>query len=186
MLAYGYGQLAYASSCLILGFLCSMMKEAHKFDITNYLPSKTQLENGTKCWIFPEHKQALKEMTKLGTLQWLLSGCEKILIIFFNRLTIEERSEYSFVINVASLVIRVIYFPLEDSAYTYFAKLEPDSIKTGKMEVIGDIRVMCNVTSLLSSIGFLLVIYSYNYSYALLKTLYSSTWSNPVFYFLLL
>eukprot|EP00826_Nyctotherus_ovalis_P048209 TRINITY_DN5650_c0_g2_i10.p1 TRINITY_DN5650_c0_g2~~TRINITY_DN5650_c0_g2_i10.p1 ORF type:complete len:221 (+),score=55.11 TRINITY_DN5650_c0_g2_i10:676-1338(+) len=184
-MAFGYGEVAFATSCLLLGLLCAINREGSNFRLSTFLPCKIKLSAKDECWVYPEHKQVLMEMSKLSGIQCLLGECEKILIIFLNKLTVEERSEYSFVVNLASLVLRVLYFPMEDSAYAYFAKLEVSKAKTKKLEIAGDIRMMCNVVSLLSSVALLLITYSYNFSYALLKTFFSSSWANEVLFFLI-
>ena len=181
-LAFGYGEVIYATSCLMLSIITVAIKEGLRFEFLNFFPSRITMINKQVCWILPEYKQILKEMSKLSLLQCLLSECEKILIISLNKLTPEERSEYSFITNIGGLVVRIIYSPMEDSAYSYFAKLGGDIGVNKNLMMSEDLQVMCNVISLLSSVALFLIVFSYNYSYTVLKLLFSSTWSNPVYY----
>lgn len=123
----------------------------------------------------------MKQVSLLCGIQCLLGEAEKFILISFNKLTPEELSEYSLVQNLCGLIPRVIYSPIEESAYTYFGKFETNKSYTKVMEFTPDLQAMCNVISFLSCIGLFAVFYSYNFSFSALNLLYSTNWSNPVF-----
>ncbi len=186
ILAFGYGELAYAVSCLALSVLSAVGKESQQkngFQIATFLPGKVVLPDRSSFWIYDDHKVTLREVSIIGVIQGVFGECEKMLLIFFNTLSADEMSEYSLVSNLCGIIPRVIYAPIEESTYTYFGNCEVGKTAAGKSRVLAfteDLQMMCHVVSLLSAVGLFAVVYSFNYSFAVLRTLYSTVWSNPV------
>ncbi len=105
-----------------------------------------------------------KSFLKQGILKQLLTEGEKYLFTYFSLMTLAQQGIYDAVANLGSLVARLVFSKVEESAYLYFNM----SVIRGKAV---DVKVARNLGLILRAMtlfGLIVLTFGYSYSHLLL------------------
>jgi len=133
-LARTTGSLVYLSYILYLGF------HKYKIDFKDFIPKDINalLRGKVKNGINIEYLRAvLFQFMRLNLLNLIIQNCEGLVLSFVVKNSEEEKSDYSFVAQNFSLLLRFFVEPVTDSFYILVNKLKYME-KKGEKEIIID------------------------------------------------
>ncbi|RCH94483.1 Oligosaccharide translocation protein rft1, partial [Rhizopus stolonifer] len=170
ILAFAIAQLVYGSTMMIgyLGYFLYKEKS-----MTKLLPSK--IDQGEKSYWFDKALLHLGfTMTKQSFLKHVLTEGDKMLISILS--SSQDRGVYAFVVNYGSLIVRIVFQPLEETGRTFFSKALLSDNKKGENEV-----TTANILVLLIRfhvlLGLIFICFATNYTSTLIDLLAGKSWS---------
>jgi len=169
LLAFTLTQLFYCVSYLTI--ICGLhIRSGAK--LSDFLPGKIELK-GEKFWFFSEQKASIKSFTALQVMKFFLTEGEKIVMIYISPIGLEEQGEYSQVMNFGSMFPAMFFAPVEEVVFNTFSRLQ-SQVKQREEHF----KNFLNVFKFMTYIGLFFAVYGWNYSYGILKILYSDKWTN--------
>ncbi|ORY99436.1 Rft protein-domain-containing protein [Syncephalastrum racemosum] len=169
VLAFAVAQAAFGVLMLV-GYVIFFLNEAKagRVDPRALLPRR--LINGR--WFDPPMLNLATTLTKQSLLKHVLTEGDKMLISALS--SDENQGVYAFVVNYGSLVVRILFQPLEETSRTLFSKLlatkTPSSMATASDMLMTLLR--CHVL-----LGFVFTCFATNYTRTLIDLLVGKEWS---------
>ncbi|KAG2213426.1 hypothetical protein INT47_009100 [Mucor saturninus] len=115
-------------------------------------------------------------MTKQSLLKHVLTEGDKMLISILS--SKEDRGVYAFVVNYGSLIVRILFQPLEETGRTFFSKLLSSSDEKSRVSIR---QTAANVLMILLQfhilLGLVFICFATNYSSTLIDLLAGHKWS---------
>ncbi|CAG8710964.1 1986_t:CDS:2, partial [Acaulospora morrowiae] len=178
ILAFSVAQFVY-TLILMTGYIGYFLS---RWDMSLLIPRKLQDERKNQFWFDAQLFGLAKTFTKQSLLKHVLTEGDKMLITWLSNTS--DQGIYAFVVNYGSLIVRILYQPLEETGRTLFSKLLTDVEK--RDEDFEDARNTALVTSLkiLTSLikfhillGLLFIGLATNYTGTLIDLMVGSVWS---------
>ncbi|GBC52078.2 oligosaccharidyl-lipid flippase family protein [Rhizophagus irregularis DAOM 181602=DAOM 197198] len=184
ILAFAVAQVAF-SLVLMIGYIGYFISN---WDIQLLKPQKLQDERQKVFW-FDEHLFNLaKTFTKQSLLKHVLTEGDKMLIALLSEPV--DQGIYAFVFNYGSLIVRILFQPLEETTRTLFSKLLTrvdihndvnDKQKESEAEtcraLITSLQVLTTLIKFHILLGLLFIGFATNYTGTLIDLLVGSVWS---------
>ncbi|GES77871.1 Rft-1-domain-containing protein [Rhizophagus clarus] len=184
ILAFAVAQIAF-SLVLMIGYVGYFISY---WDIQLLKPRKLQDERQKVFW-FDEHLFNLaKTFTKQSLLKHVLTEGDKMLIAILSDPV--DQGIYAFVFNYGSLIVRILFQPLEETTRTLFSKLltcvdipneVDDKQKESESEtcraLITSLQVLTTLIKFHILLGLLFIGFATNYTGTLIDLLVGSVWS---------
>ncbi|ORX86142.1 Rft-1-domain-containing protein [Anaeromyces robustus] len=145
--------------------------------IKAFLPSTIieKTESGEKRYFFDEHLLSLSITLYIQSfVKYLLSQGDKIILnILCNTTT---QGVYAFVMNYGSLILRIVFQPLEETCRIYFSKelVSKTSTKSSRQQVY---KVIMTILKCHFILGMYFIFFATNYTGVLIDLLTGSNWS---------
>ncbi|CAO3618138.1 unnamed protein product [Mucor hiemalis] len=177
ILAFAIAQLVYGLTMLVgyLGFFLYKEKS-----IQNLIPH--QIKNSSEKEPYWFNKPLLHlgvTMTKQSLLKHVLTEGDKMLISILS--TAEDSGVYAFVVNYGSLVVRILFQPLEEMGRTFFSKLLLPSDNNKKEIDLKAKKTASDVLLILIKfhilLGLVFVCFATNYASTLIHLLAGRDWA---------
>eukprot|EP00743_Colponemidia_sp_Colp-15_P004497 GILK01004849.1.p1 GENE.GILK01004849.1~~GILK01004849.1.p1 ORF type:complete len:536 (+),score=58.99 GILK01004849.1:29-1609(+) len=169
--AFAWGQLTYAV-VLLTAYLAHFLKQQTR--PVSLVPRKVQI-SGSLCWVGQE-RQALvwSYCLTAGGKLFLSQGENLVLTAYRNP---ELMGVYALVSNLGSIVARLVFQPLEETAFTLFSKLG-SSLSTSSGSALPTMhRVLAVLCRCLGLVSFVFLGWGPNYSWLLIHLLWGHKWS---------
>ncbi|XP_023571440.1 protein RFT1 homolog isoform X4 [Octodon degus] len=131
--------------------------------ITDLLPSVT----GSKAFVNWKEAKLTWSFFKQSFLKQILTEGERYVMTFFNILNFGDQGVYDIVNNLGSLVARLIFQPIEESFYLFFAKVlerEKDATLQKQEDVAVAATVLESLLKLALLTGLTITIFGFAYS----------------------
>jgi len=174
--AFVYSELAYAG-CLFLGYLA-----------WNWSSGRSAEENSTKNQKVgpPQHQSKLKMFLSFyvyDIFRFILTEGEKYALVWFS--TLKERGVYDVVFNLGSLVVRLVFQPIEQVAFTTWVRmLHPQNMSNSKEDKDKKKRqldealfFLRGLLKLMMMIALTFACFGPSYSHTLFQILYGLAWA---------
>ncbi|GAA5811122.1 hypothetical protein MFLAVUS_004551 [Mucor flavus] len=172
ILAFAAAQLVYGVVMFIgySGFFLYKEKS-----ILPLIPHKI-IEGERAYWFDPALLYLGVTMTKQSVLKHVLTEGDKMLISIL--CSKEDRGVYAFVVNYGSLVVRILFQPLEETGRTFFSKLlavqDESKTKSAKQTAYNVLLILIKLHVLL---GLIFICFATNYTSTLIDLLVGKKWS---------
>ncbi|KAI7901104.1 Rft protein-domain-containing protein [Cokeromyces recurvatus] len=175
-----YSILAFAIAQFVFGFIMMMgylgffLYKEKSFQ--KLLPHQIVEEEGhEKYWFDKQLLHLGITMTKQSFLKHILTEGDKMLISVLS--SVQDRGVYAFVVNYGSLIVRILFQPLEETGRTFFSRLLLSTEKVKKE----DCKMAANVLLILIKfhvlLGLLFICFGTNYTSTLIDLLVGKKWS---------
>ncbi|KAK8793487.1 hypothetical protein WA158_004846 [Blastocystis sp. Blastoise] len=124
-----------------------------------------------------KHTPLILSFCKQSLIKQMLTESEKFVMTFLNILSFQEQGLYEAINNIGSLVIRLLFLPLEDAFYLYFSKeFSEEKKKDIKQETM---MIPFILLKFLFYIGITFIVFGYWYSPILLYIFGGKNLSTP-------
>ncbi|RHZ63697.1 hypothetical protein Glove_328g30 [Diversispora epigaea] len=184
ILAFAVAQFTY-TLILMIGYIGYFL---YYWDISLLIPRKLQDEKKKEFWFDPYYFNLSKTFTKQSLLKHILTEGDKMLITWLSNP--EDQGIYAFVVNYGSLIVRILFQPLEETGRTLFSKLLADVDKCGddddskltmtpakKTSLVMSLKILTTLIKFHILLGFIFIGLATNYTGALIDILVGSIWS---------
>ena len=170
--AFALGNIFYAGTLCVMYW--SHFYRNRRDGGTSLFPKRYQNAHG---WWDVKIFQDTKEFWWQSIQKWALENGEKVVLVFMG--TAEMAGEYVLVSNLGSIVVRLLFQPLEEMSLAAFAKLKAVDQKDQTAESVAEvIRKTFRVLVLgLTLLGLVFACFGPAYSHLLLHLLYGTKWS---------
>ncbi|CAO3622189.1 unnamed protein product [Cunninghamella blakesleeana] len=188
LLAFAVAQFAFGVTMAIgySGFFLYKVKQK-EISLSSLFPRKLKSVDGKVYWFDPTLKALGSTLTKQSLLKHVLTEGDKMLISALS--TDADQGVYAFVVNYGSLVVRILFQPLEETGRTLFSKLlNKDESTTKKKEKENDHAISDESKSLAIDVlmviirfhvllGLVFICFATNYTATLIDLLVGKRWS---------
>ncbi|KAI9014343.1 Rft protein-domain-containing protein [Phycomyces nitens] len=176
VLAFAIAQLVFGITMMV-GYLGFFAMEVSKGNISleSLYPRRLVSADGRVYWFDRTLLDLSITLTKQSLLKHVLTEGDKMLITALS--TDENQGVYAFVVNYGSLVVRILFQPLEETGRTLFSKvlsISPDQ-KESAITTVTDVLVVIIRFHVL--LGLLFVCFATNYTSTLIDLLVGKEWS---------
>ncbi|CAO3612045.1 unnamed protein product [Cunninghamella echinulata] len=181
LLAFAVAQFAFGVTMAIgySGFFLYKVKQGD-LSLSSLFPRKLKTSDGRIYWFDPTLKALGSTLTKQSLLKHVLTEGDKMLISALS--TDADQGVYAFVVNYGSLVVRILFQPLEETGRTLFSKLlnKDESTKNSnisensKLLAIDVLMIIIRFHILL---GLIFICFATNYTSTLIDLLVGKKWS---------
>ncbi|KAL0135957.1 rft-1-domain-containing protein [Mucor lusitanicus] len=178
ILAFAIAQFVFGLTMMLgyLGFFIYKEKSIQKL-----LPQKiTDVEKKSSYWFDKTLLNLGITMTKQSFLKHVLTEGDKMLISVLS--SMQDRGIYAFVVNYGSLIVRILFQPLEETGRTFFSKLllSADETTDEKKKQASE-QTAANVLLILIKfhvlLGLIFICFATNYTSTLIDLLVGKKWS---------
>ncbi|KAL7750997.1 Oligosaccharide translocation protein rft1 [Sorochytrium milnesiophthora] len=187
LLAFAWGRMAFGAAYVLvyLGFYLvqtfAQQPVDSALDIRNMRPrSATDPATGKSYYFDPKLLKLSYSFARQSVLKQLLTEGDKILLSSIS--TTSDQGVYAFVLNYGSLVVRIVFFPLEDAGRMIFARLltggetAPEALRRqSNMTMARGILALTIRFHVL--LGLLFVCFGTNYTHAFVDLLAGKKWA---------
>lgn len=141
-----------------------------------FLPSRLK----DKPFVDNEQRGLLLSFAKQSFFKQILTEGEKYVMTLFNVLTFADQGVYTVVSNLGSLVVRIVFLPMEDGLYLFIAQNLQRGIPIKQQpkeqaDLTG--RVLAAVLRVRVLLGLVIATYGFSYSSLALEVLYGEKFS---------
>lgn len=174
-LVFAFSQLVYAF-CLVLCYWGYFLGMPFFRSLTDEARTRVHLIPFGKrqpCYFDKQLLHSCLVFTFQSFQKLVLQEGEKLVLVLFD--TPYNQGVYGLVEKLGSLVVRSIFQPFEESAFTNFAKAAPGRSLQGGVALE---HILCLAMKLVIMIGLLFVTFGPSYSYILIGLLYGKKWSD--------
>ncbi|KAL0073403.1 Rft protein-domain-containing protein [Phycomyces blakesleeanus] len=176
VLAFAIAQLVFGLTMMV-GYLGFFAMEVSKGNIAlrSLYPRRLVSTDGKVYWFDRTLLDLSITLTKQSLLKHILTEGDKMLITALS--TDDNQGIYAFVVNYGSLVVRILFQPLEETGRTLFSKVlsvSPDQKENSITTVTDVLLVIIRFHVLL---GLLFVCFATNYTSTLIDLLVGKEWS---------
>ncbi|KAK4509277.1 uncharacterized protein ATC70_007627 [Mucor velutinosus] len=178
ILAFAIAQFVFGLA-MMLGYLGFFMYKEKS--IQKLLPQKiTDDEKKSSYWFDKTLLNLGITMTKQSFLKHVLTEGDKMLISVLS--SMQDRGIYAFVVNYGSLIVRILFQPLEETGRTFFSKLLLSSDETtDEKKKQANEQTAANVLLILIKfhvlLGLIFICFATNYTSTLIDLLVGKKWS---------
>ncbi|GAN01555.1 rft-1-domain-containing protein [Mucor ambiguus] len=178
ILAFAIAQFVFGLTMMLgyLGFFVYKEKSIQKL-----LPQKIiDDEKKSSYWFDKTLLNLGITMTKQSFLKHILTEGDKMLISVLS--SMQDRGIYAFVVNYGSLIVRILFQPLEETGRTFFSKLllSVDEITDEEKKRVNE-QTAANVLLILIKfhvlLGLIFICFATNYTSTLIDLLVGKKWS---------
>ncbi|KAI9261644.1 Rft protein-domain-containing protein [Phascolomyces articulosus] len=173
VLAFAVAQLAFGLTMMMgyLGFFFNKVRQ-NEIQVQTLYPRKLKTEDGRSYWFDTQMLNLASTLTKQSLLKHVLTEGDKMLISALS--TDDNQGVYAFVVNYGSLIVRILFQPLEEASRTFFSKLlatkNTRNTKTAKDVILLMLRFHV-------MLGLLFICFATNYTATLIDLLVGKEWS---------
>ncbi|KAI7856262.1 Rft protein-domain-containing protein [Circinella umbellata] len=173
VLAFAVAQLAFGLT-MAMGYLGFFFKKVqqNEIDIHILYPRKLIDDNGRSYWFDTQMFNLASTLTKQSLLKHVLTEGDKMLISVLS--TDDNQGVYAFVVNYGSLIVRILFQPLEEASRTFFSKLLTTK-NTRNTQTAKDVILL--VLRFHVMLGLLFICFATNYTSTLIDLLVGKEWS---------
>ncbi|CEP11554.1 hypothetical protein [Parasitella parasitica] len=175
ILAFAIAQFAFGLTMMVgyLGFFLYKEKAIQKL-----LPQKiTDDEKKSSYWFDKSLLNLGITMTKQSFLKHILTEGDKMLISVL--CSMQDRGIYAFVVNYGSLIVRILFQPLEETGRTFFSKLllsaQDDRKRRANEQTAANVLLILIKFHVL--LGLVFICFATNYTSTLIDLLVGKKWS---------
>ena len=174
------GSISFFTYTIYLG------KIKYKLHFKNFIPkdpkiifTKNKIIDGVD--ISPL-KEILFQFIKLTFLNMILSNCENLILTFVLQKSNEEKSEYSFIVENFSIIVRLLLKPIEDVFYNLINKIKNYGKQAENTKNDSDVifKVLHLFIKILLILGTLLIGYYLLFGKDIIELVYSKKWATNV------
>ncbi|KAI9318220.1 Rft protein-domain-containing protein [Dichotomocladium elegans] len=177
VLAFAVAQLAFGLTMMVgyVGFFCKKVLRK-EIQARNLVPQQLKLPDGRKYYFDKAMGNLAWTLTKQSLLKHVLTEGDKMLISAL--CSDNDQGIYAFVVNYGSLVVRILFQPLEEASRTFFSKLLGGNQKRKSMsdlQTASDVLLMTLRSHVM--LGLLFICFATNYTATLIDLLVGREWS---------
>ncbi|KAI8381124.1 Rft protein-domain-containing protein [Radiomyces spectabilis] len=175
VLAFAVAQLAFGLTMAIgyVGFFFVQVKQ-QRIDKHILFPRKLVAADKT-YWFDAKLLSLAMTLTKQSLLKHVLTEGDKMLISVLS--SDEDQGIYAFVVNYGSLIVRILFQPLEETGRTFFSKLLGEKTKQNEADVATAADVLLVTLKFHVMLGLLFTCFATNYTATLIDLLVGKAWS---------
>ncbi|KAI8149701.1 Rft protein-domain-containing protein [Fennellomyces sp. T-0311] len=177
-----YGVLAFAVAQLVFGLTMALgyvgfffaKVQQKEISLQTLYPRKL-VEGGRSYWFDTKMLNLATTLTKQSLLKHVLTEGDKMLISALS--TDDNQGVYAFVVNYGSLIVRILFQPLEEASRTFFSKLLSGNSNKSARSNKTAIDVILLMLRFHVILGLLLICFATNYTATLVDLLVGKEWS---------
>jgi len=185
VLAFAIAQLAF-SLVMVLGYVGFFANKVSKGEISGKTTVPRQLvcvnDDGTSkvFWFDRELLNLSLTLTKQSLLKHVLTEGDKMLVSALS--SDKDQGVYALVVNYGSLIVRILFGPLEETVRTLFSKLLSDIgdkplTKSQSHVLETSARILTTIFKFHILLGLVFTCFATNYTATLIDLLVGSIWS---------
>ena len=168
VVAFGAGNLAYATA--LLGGYGWYFVFRRSMAVATFLPRRLTSVGPARPWYEPSIGYTTAQMTLNNVLKWFLEQGENIVMVWLG--TAEQGGAYAVVTNLGSIIVRLLFQPVEERSLAAFGELENSKKRLPLF------RLFSLLINMLLKLGLVFVCFGPPFSHLLLHILYGERWSS--------
>ena len=168
VIAFGAGNLAYATA--LLGGYGWYFVFRRNMNVVTFLPRRLVSVGPARPWYEPSIGHTTTQMTLNNVLKWFLEQGENIVMVWLG--TAEQGGAYAVVTNLGSIIVRLLFQPVEERSLAAFGELENGNKRQPLF------RLFSLLINILLKLGLVFVCFGPPFSHLLLHILYGERWSS--------
>ncbi|KAI7886932.1 Rft-1-domain-containing protein [Lichtheimia hyalospora FSU 10163] len=175
VLAFAVAQMAFGLIMMIgyFAFFINKVQSRH-MKMSSLFPQKLKASNGRSYYFDKPMLNLASTLTKQSLLKHVLTEGDKMLISAI--CSDNDQGIYAFVVNYGSLIVRILFQPLEETTRTLFSKLLSNGDKNkSSMQTAANVLLMTLRGHML--LGLLFTCFATNYTATLIDLLVGKEWS---------
>ncbi|KAI8983523.1 Rft protein-domain-containing protein [Pilobolus umbonatus] len=178
ILSFALAQLSYGLVMMVgyVGFFLLQIRKKKMESVQQLIPQPIRKSSNEGTYYFDEVLLHLGvTMTKQSLLKHVLTEGDKMLISALS--TLQDQGVYAFVVNYGSLVVRILFQPLEETGRTLFSKLHASNHNTPNEGPKTAANVLMIIIRLHVLLGYIFIFFATNYTTTLIDLLGGKSWS---------